>query len=811
MRAHQLGTALCCVLCAAGIATFARTAVAQEAGSLTGQVVGPDGVGMPAVPIVLHNPITGFTASVTTREDGTFRFNNVPFNPYELDVRLAAFQPVHKQVDVRSIVARRITIHLDLAPVTVAVTVQAQSSSVQLETDTSTSHVDIDKSYIARAPATVASRAMEQIITATPGFAEDENGRFHFQGAHSQSEYVIDGQTISDQTGVTFSNSIDPGIAQAIEVIYGNVPAEFGEKMGAVINLTTKSGLGSGPFHGETYVGASRFSTGEAGADVGYGTEALGLFATVDGSQSDRFLDPVNFSNLHNRGKTERGFLRLDWVTDPSDTFRMTALVGRTDRDVPNTYTQQASGQDERVRTRDANVNLGWQRVLSPSAVMDVLVFSRTSSYELDPSAGDTPVRALSRRSLDNYGVAPSLTWAFGAHEVKIGGTYKRIPIDERFAFGLTDPSLNDPDSPAYDPALAPYDLTRGGSMFEFTGSRTGTYWAAYAQDTMRLGDLTANVGVRYDHNDLPVAESQLEPRIGVAYYIKATETVLRVSYNRVFYTPEYENILFSSSEAAAGLAPPAIQQSRALGGGRLFVRSERQDAYTIGVQQAIGSRLRLDVDAWERRSTDAGDQDQFLNTGIVFPLAFASAHLHGWDVRLDLAATKGLRGFLSLGHTRAIYVAPPVGGLFLDAGTLEDLAGGPFLIDHDQNLELESGLTYNIGTSGLWVGTDVRYDSGLVTDADPAELVGDPDNSFAIPYIRVHSGAWNDPNRVASRTVWDFSFGYESKNPRLPVGVQIDVLNAFDEKGVYNILSVFGGTHVIPPRTIAGRIRWRF
>jgi hypothetical protein len=304
MRAHQLGTALCCVLCAAGIATFARTAVAQEAGSLTGQVVGPDGVGMPAVPIVLHNPITGFTASVTTREDGTFRFNNVPFNPYELDVRLAAFQPVHKQVDVRSIVARRITIHLDLAPVTVAVTVQAQSSSVQLETDTSTSHVDIDKSYIARAPATVASRAMEQIITATPGFAEDENGRFHFQGAHSQSEYVIDGQTISDQTGVTFSNSIDPGIAQAIEVIYGNVPAEFGEKMGAVINLTTKSGLGSGPFHGETYVGASRFSTGEAGADVGYGTEALGLFATVDGSQSDRFLDPVNFSNLHNRGKT---------------------------------------------------------------------------------------------------------------------------------------------------------------------------------------------------------------------------------------------------------------------------------------------------------------------------------------------------------------------------------------------------------------------------------------------------------------------------------------------------------------------------
>src|SRR5207247_8614398 len=96
------------------------------------------------------------------------------------------------------------------------------------KTDSTQSHVDIDKSYSAKAPAAVASRAMEQIVTSTPGFAKAENGRFHFQGAHSQSEYVIDGQTISDQTGVTFSNSIDPGIAQGIEIIYGNVPAEFG-------------------------------------------------------------------------------------------------------------------------------------------------------------------------------------------------------------------------------------------------------------------------------------------------------------------------------------------------------------------------------------------------------------------------------------------------------------------------------------------------------------------------------------------------------------------------------------------------------
>jgi len=714
-------------------------------------------------------------------------------------------------VEVRSILAVDVTVRLEVAPVTASVTVEAEPTAVQLETDTSMSHVDIDKSYIARAPASIAGRAMEQIITATPGFSKDENGRFHFQGAHSQSEYVIDGQIISDQTGITFSNSIDPGIAQAIEVIYGNVPAEFGEKIGAVINLTTKSGLGAGGVKGDVFVGASSFSTEEGGASVGYGTGSFGLFASVNGSKSDRFVDPVNFDSLHNEGNTGRAFLRLDWVPNPSTTFHLSILAGRTNRDVPNTYTQQEAGQDERVFTRDANYNFGYQGVLSSDAVLDVAAFARLSTFELDPSPGDTPVQAASRRSLDNYGLAPSVTWATGVHEIKVGAGIKRFPIVEDFTFGITDPTLNDPSSPDYNPNLAPYDLTRGGSPFVFHGQQTGTYWAGYVQDNIRLGNFTANLGVRYDHNNLPVNDSQIEPRVGAVYYIPQTRTAFRLSYNRVLYTPEYENILFSSSPEVAALAPPPIQESRALGGGDLLVHSERQDAFTVGVQQAIGSKIRLDVDFWDRQSTYAGDQDQFFNTGIVFPVAFSSGDLHGWDLRLDLAPTDGFRGFLSLGHTRAIYVAPPVGGLFLDAGALDSLTSGPFIIDHDENLALQSGVTYDIGTTGTWLGVNVRYDSGLVSGAAPSDLVGDPDNSWAIPYIRVTDNTNLNPDRIKSRTIWDFSAGADLARYHIPFSVQVDVLNAFDWQGVYNILSTFGGTHVIPPRTVAARVTYHF
>jgi hypothetical protein len=795
----------------AAVCLLAPPARAAGAGSLQGLVVGPDGQPMAGVSLQLRNDVTGFRAEAISGTSGSFQFVNVPFNPYELRIETAGFRTVHRAVDVRTTAPLDVRIALELAGVSESVTVEAGGTGVSLETGSSISHVDIDRSFIARSPATVASRAMEELITSTPGFAKDENGRYHFQGAHSQGQFVIDGQTISDQTGATFSNSIDPGIAQSVEVVYGNVPAEYGEKTGTVVNLSTRSGLGS-PFHADVHGGAARFASYEGGASLSAGSRNLGVFASLNGSWSDRFLDPVNPDSLHDSGSTRRGFVRLDYASsDLRDQFRLTTLLGSTHRDVPNTYTQQDAGQDQRVRSDDQNYNLGWTRVISTKATLDVNGFVRQSSFRLAPSPGDTPVTSTSDRSLDNRGLNAALTVVAGAHELKLGGTLKRFPIREHFAFGITDPSLNDPEAGDYNPGLAPFDLTRGGQLLVFDSARTGTYAAGFVQDTLRRGGLTASLGLRLDHNTLPTTESQLQPRVGLAYHLKATGTVLRGSYNRVFFTPEYENILFSSSELAASLVPPAVRDARPLGGGLLPVRSERQNAFTVGAQQALGDHLRLDLDFWWRRSRNAGDQDQFQNTGVVFPIAFDGGRFHGWDVRLDLAQTAGVRGFLSLGHTRAIYDPPPVGGLFLDQAALQAITAGPFLIDHDQALQLQAQFQWDLGHSGAWLGAGVRHDSGLVTDADPAGLASDPDNAFAAPFVKVNSGADLDPNRIRARTVASFSAGLDLARHGVPVCLQVDLLNAFDTAGVYNIQSVFGGTHVIPPRTLAARLRYSF
>jgi len=784
---------------------------AGTSGIIQGRVLGPDGKPLAAVLLQLRNDITGFKADTTTGRDGSYHFFNVPFNPYELHVEVQGFKPVHQKLDVRTSVPQTVDVQLELPAVAESVNVLGEPTAAQLETDVTTSHVDIDKSYIQKAPAAIPMRAMEEIVTSTPGFAMDENGRYHFQGAHSQSEYVIDGQTIADQTGVTFSNSIDPGIAQSLEVIYGNVPAEFGEKIGAVINMSTKSGLGA-PFKGDVIGTYGTFDTYQGGFSMGGGSDRFGFFTSVNAAGSDHFADAPNFDYFNDSGNTQRAFLRLDSATAGfSNAFRLSALLGRTDRDVPNTFTSEANGQTQRVETYDQNYNLGWQDVLSAGAVLDVTAYARLARFTLYPSAGDTPITADSNRSLNNFGIAPVFTWSSGIHEVKVGGVFKAYPMKEFFRFGITDPNFNDPSSPDYNPNIEPYDLTRGGAPFVFEDSSTDRYYAIYVQDTIRWKNLTANLGVRYENNNLPVTNVQWSPRLGLAYYVQQTGSVLRGTYSRILYTPEFENILLSNSEQAASIVPPVVQDSRQLGGGVLPVNSERQTAWTVGIQQALGSKLRLDFDYWWRDSTFSGDQDQFLTTGIVFPIAFAAGHYQGWDLRLDLAPTYGFRGFVSAGHVHAIYDPPPQGGLFLDQSSVEAITGAPFLIDHDQKLQIQASIYYDIAKTGLWLGANVRYDSGLVTDASPEDLAGDPDNAFAIPYIQVNSGTDLDPNRIKPHTVTDFQIGYDLSKVNLPLQLQFMVLNAFDTKSVYNILSVFGGTHVIPPRRFVGQVQVTF
>lgn len=797
MTLRTLGTPLLALLIAGP-----ALAVAATSGQVTGRVVDDQGRSVAGARLILSNPVSGYRQQVRSDAQGGFIFQNVPFNTYHLDTEAPGLTPSHLDVDVHSRLPLKVAVSLKAEGAVVVV-----EENLRLVEDHPSTHLDIDKSTIERTPAAVQSRAMESILLTTPGFIADENGRFHFRGSHGQMTYVVDGIPVSDQMHATFSNSLDPSQVESMEVITGGISAEFGGKPVVVVNLTTKSGLGTpNGFEGEASVGVARFRTAEAGFNARGGQEAFGWFVSAATSRSDRFLDPVSFENLHNQGRTGRLFSRFDWILGSSDTLRFSASGGRSDHDVANLASQQQRGQDQRAATSDLNLSLAWAHLFSATQSLDTSIFFRSSRAELLPSqdlaegftaAGqrDFPYWAKQTRTLDNLGLQVAFTQQWGAGNLlKAGLQHIAFPLHEDFRFAITD------DAVAADPSdpLHPYTPAGGGQVFRFDGRLQPTLTSAYIQNDLHLGAFYLALGLRQDaYKVAEVSDSLLQPRLGLSYRIDATGTVLRASYDRLLILREHENLALSLSQQAWELGPYA-------GTPRQPLRPERQHSTSYGVEQQLGRIGRLMVEYWEKQSHNAGDTAQFLNTGVLFPVGADRGIFRGINLRLDLVPVRGWSGYLSLGRTRAIFQAPLVGGLQLDAP--EAAPGERFLIDHDQKLSAQVGITYE--HAGLTAQVIGRYDSGLVA-RDPAAAGGDPDYAFGTQYVRMDGeGTW----RIRPRTTWNLSLGREWKlaaTRRLALG--LDLLNATDEKGLYNFLSTFGGTHVIPPRTLAARVKVKF
>lgn len=733
--------------------------------------------------VQLRNRVSGYRQGTRSDAAGRFTLHNVPLGDYHLEVFAKGLEAVHRDLELRTALPLELTLPLRAVGTTVAV-----EEPLSLVEGHPAVHLDIDKSSIRLAPAPVQSRAMESILLATPGFTANDNGRFHFRGSHGQLTTVVDGIPLSDHTHATHSNSLDPAQVESLSVLTGGIPAEYGGKPVAVVQLTTRSGLGTpNGFEGELSLGAARFRTFETGLSVRGGTERFGYFVTGAASRTDRFLDPPTFQSLHNSGETGRLFSRFDWLLGDTDTLRVSACGGRTDREVPNLPSQARARQEQDFASGDANLSLAWAHLLSPTWSFEASAYLRRATARLDPTRAlapgfpeggpDTPTWARLDRTLENRGVQAATTL--------------------RFQLAITRDGLVDPTSGFY-----PFTPAGGGSLFAFREHIQPSLASAFVQSDLHLGRLLLALGLRYDRWSLRgKAEDALQPRLGASYRLP-TGTVLRASYDRLMITPDRENLALSSSPtvAALGADPAAPQPFRQ-------VSPEIQDSRSLGLEQQLGHWGRLALDAWERQGRNTADVEVFVNTGVEFPVALSHGFFHGVDLRLDVAPTQGWSGFLSLGRTRALAEGPIAGGLSLFTGASEAEETGRFPIDHDQKLAAQWGLRRE--AEAWWIQIGGRYDSGLVA-GDPAGAAGDPDLEEGLPYVRwdAADGVW----RAKPRTIWNLGAGWRfDLGGRRSLTLGGDLLNATNRRCLYNFLSHRGGTHVHPPRTWAFRIRYAF
>ena len=292
---------------------------------------------------------------------------------------------------------------------------------------------------------------------------------------------------------------------------------------------------------------------------------------------------------------------------------------------------------------------------------------------------------------------------------------------------GFTDPTQcaaagqvsNDPSAGgSYLSVLAPYDLTRGGGLFNYYGHTDIKEYAIYAQDQIKLSSWLFNVGARFDgYNGLAISH-QIEPRLGASYTVKRTGTVLRVSYARTLESPFNENLVLSSQGCGNAVLAPLLACSP---GVSTTLEPGFRNEFHAGLQQSIGKHFVLSGDYIWKYTHNAFDFSVLGNTPITFPIDWHNSKIPGIAGRVDIPNFKNFSAFVVLSSVAARFFPPQVAGA---GATIATPGSGlyPFRIDHDEKFNQTTHFQYTLPLHNFrpWVGFNWRYDSGLTAGSAP-------------------------------------------------------------------------------------------
>ena len=911
----------------------AASAQLGNAGTIEGAVKDPSGGSIPGAKVEIVNPVSGFQRETITDTDGSFKLANVPFNPYHMVVTATGFGSYMQDVDLRSTVPVNLQIALKVG--TTAQTITVESSAGDLIETESTFHTDVDRGIIDRLPLGNPSSSFTSLATlVSPGVAADSNGLMHGLGDHAQNSVSLDGQPITDQFSKVFSNQLPEDAIQSMEIISGAPPAEFGDKTSLVIKATTKSGLGVTTPTGSVYASYGSFGTVNGGVNLLYGGKKWGNFIAANGLRTGRFLDPPEFTVMHDTGNQENFFDRVDYQLNEKDSVHGSFQFTRSWFQNPNTYDQQLhtctvglavcdptnttyvnpvtggplGPTDQRSQIKTFNIAPVWTRLVSTNTAFTIGAYVRRDHYNYYPSAdpfadfapGLQSQTLAQDRKLLNAGLRSDISYVRGIHNIKAGVVYQQWFLDERDTLATVDPffsalffQLNANGNPIVNPVtntnftcadprqpaevgpcqtLASVDLTAGGKPFTFSGHTDIKEASLYVQDTITKGSWSFNLGIRGDIYNGFVSNAQPEPRLGIAYNVKPTNTVLRVSYARSMETPFNENLIISSGGCSdpvvAVLVPPPNTPCT-----EGQIRPGYRNEFHAGLQQALGKYLVVDGEYIWKYTHGSYDFGVIASTPIAFPIEWHNSKIPGYAIRVSVPNYHGFSALAVMSGVAARFFPQQVGGVpFLPAP-------GVFRIDHDEHFNQTTHLQYQPWKNGPWVGFNWRYDSGLVAGSIPCfaatatcsfstvpgtggvgqppalisltnnltglPLTADqqfqsgltcmgagatpttpiptlvnntcPASEFGSKFINIPAaGKENDdhnPQRIAPRHLFDIAVGHDNlfRGDRYKWSLRFTVINLANKTALYNFFSTFSGTHYVTPRTETAELAFHF
>jgi len=464
--------------------------------------------------------------------------------------------------------------------------------------------------------------------------------------------------------------------------------AEYGNRFGGVLDIATRSGSAM-EGHGDLNFRGATVGNYDLNADYGSQAGRIGYYLFLDGFQSGRYLDPPQPQELHDFGEGARVTGQVDWH-GASDSLRLLLMGGGTNFEQPNIADDQAVGRDAGRHLRQNTAILTWLHTFSPRTLVSTSLYERLGSDHVLPTSDPVTPLSVASRSTLTVGVKSDLSHQWHSHVFKVGIDLVRLRELESFFFD----SRGDPD---VFPA--------------FSGGKKGGQASAYAQDHFSpIRNLWVDLGVRYDHFDLVQTGKQASPRLGLAYHVNKTKSVLHAAYDRLFSPPPIEYSLLANF-----IGHNAVDPSQRVGN----VQPYTQNYFEAGVSQELHPRMSLELNAYLHTGHNSFENHEISISRIFLPINFHTARSSGTELIVNMRQLEriGISGRFQYAVARTFFYGPVTGGFTGD----EILAPGERIRPaFDQTHTATAQLFYHSPWRGFWTGSALRYGSGTVIERGP-------------------------------------------------------------------------------------------
>lgn len=634
-----IGSLACLALLAASAPAMAQ----RTTGEIAGVVTDDSGLVLPGVTLTLHGagvPSTGVVA--ISAENGGYRFANLPPGTYQVEAVLEGFSTLKREgvpVGVGTTVSLDLVLKVGSLAETITVTGDApvvNVSSAQVSTN-------YTKEWVEAAP--VRRFSFFDLINAAPGVSQTTSTSGGTTNATSLGSSVNDNSYQIDGTNLTAPGSgggwawPNTDAIQEIEVLQLGASAEYGNVQGAVFNIVTRQG--GNEFHGDAnYYFMNDALTGRNTTDAQdkgkpyYRKEFTDTTWQLSGPFVRDRLWFFGSYQYQNNADAQPGFGPAQAVSSFAKRvfYKLTYNVNTRHRlmygyhddywGLPPTQSNPLAAASTFTKSHGDNPtpNLVYTGTLSDRTYIEARVSGYFAKDSNDPVVAGQPFGVTQVTNDDTGEVTGGVTQLQTNKSWRRGMSFKYSHYAPEILGGSHDLKLGiQHDDGGADSVIATNDtltifpITRQQSF----GTTRQPYhqgakiqnWGGYVDDTYRLGPVTLNLGIRFDHSTggfpafplldqlaRPTGEmsperdplftwNPINPRVGINWKVtSAGTTVVKAHYGRYSRGP-----LYSDFNAAAPSITPSYTFTVDASGNR-----------TNFVATSSNANLRIDPDVKE-------------------------------------------------------------------------------------------------------------------------------------------------------------------------------------------------------------------